>query len=191
MTPNESIRIKLDAIRILLREIEAMMDDVPIPVQPWPEFPEEVDYPNANPYADTPDMVPVINDDHLEVGPKIIVTLLGSRYWRIIWEIADRAKVKFVILRGAHPDGCIDVEYPKISGALDRAAMDRIKEAFLDIAVPHYPPGEEWRDTSPVDLRVGSDVLTIPQPKHISVDDNFHHRFDDKEYPHFHMDVRQ
>ncbi|MDD5095470.1 MAG: hypothetical protein PHV74_14005 [Dehalococcoidia bacterium] len=145
----------------------------------------------ANPYVDSSAMIPLKSDDHLIASPKIMDNIMSSRYWRIYWQISHQAKVPLLILRGAHPDGCMDFEYPKKpDGTLDRDAMDRLRDAFREIAVPHYPPGQEWRDTSPADLRVGSDVWSTAIAKHISIDDKMFHRFDSVLYSHGHMDVR-
>ena len=51
-------------------------------------------------------------------------------------------------------------------------------------------PGQEWRDiANESEIRIGSDVKSQIgyNNRHIQVDDDWHHRFDDLVYPHFHL----
>ena len=193
MDIKQDLYTKLDAIGILLDECRQVIGHISIAqaVTPPPDIvlptiiPADSGY-DLNPYPDRAWLVPVINDDHLTADPKIMDNALGSRYWRMLWEIADRAKVRLVVMRGQHPDGCVDVAYPTIDGKLDRAAMGRIIGAFLAVCVP-LPD----KSTNETEIRLGADVWQMVPNRHVQVDlekgDPMHHRFDDPMFPHFHL----
>ena len=169
---------KLDAIAGLVVEMYAMLDDAPVMPSTTPST-----ITTGNPYADTLEMIKVINDVHLEAGPRIMNNVMSSRYWRKIWDIADKANVKFIVLRGAHPGGCVDVRYPQFHGVLDKVAMKAIVNAFMAVCVAVDSMSNE------TEIRMGGDVWPLVDNRHIQIDDSWHHRFDDPEFPHFHMRV--
>ena len=168
-----------------LRDLLAEIEGTPAAIETEPTPPPPVDTPAgaSNPYADTPDMIPMISDDHLEASPKITDNGLASRYWRTIWDIADKADGRLIILRGAHPDGRVDIQYPSIEGKLDKDMMARIIYAFLAVCGPWGGIMDER------EIRMGSDVWPLTSNPLIKIDDLYHHRYDDPVYPHFHVRV--
>jgi hypothetical protein len=123
-------------------------------------------------------------------------------------ELAKAAHVKITVLQGcplavedpkspAHrpcsePGGGMmaDCMYPSIDGNLDIAQMKLMVNRFLEICCPIIP-GKEYMDVAnQSEIRMGSDVI-VPLgywgKRHIEIDDDYHHRFDDQTYPHFHL----
>lgn len=181
----DQVRTNLDAIELLISETRSL---IPQGTTTTVTTTTTTIPPTGNPYTNTSTLISVRSDDHLEASQTIMDNILNARYWRMLWDIADQAHVKLVILRGAHPDGRIDIQYPSIDGKLDLPAMNRIRDAFLAICVPPLPAGQEWRDLlNESEIRVGSDVWAFTGNRHLQIDDATHHRYDDVLYPHFHV----
>jgi len=144
-----------------------------------------------------------VTDEGVTISDKTDARWLQGRAWWAMTEIARISGVHLHVLRACklfddgQPDthtACnllgggmeIDIEYPKDDGTLS-ATMRLIIDAFMEVCVPD--PDDIM---NAAEIRMGSDVwnrLGWSMNRHLPVDDAYHHRFDDPEYPHMHWKV--
>lgn len=188
---------KIDAAIQALIEAKALLNEIPLPpvstittVQPPVPVPARSD---INPYADSEIRTPITPDDHLAfIGS---ASYLQSRFWRVLWDIADKMRVRLVVVNAcllegvpanntAHdPDGrTVDLRYLPTDSA-SKELIGRILASF-----PVYDPAVQYAKwaTDESEVRVSPEIrdrLKLPWIKRVQADpagnhnDHLHVRF--------------
>ena len=201
------IKEKLDAISLLVADLYVLTAVTPTSSPAIPPILSD----NLGDYTSA-DILPRLfpaNSSWLVLVPSAVPYLRGYCWW-LLEEMARAANTKITVLlacplsielpgSSAHRP-CnelgggimVDCKYPSLtSGGLDVGKMKAMTDKFLSICCPPLPSGKEWREVlNESEIRVGSDVSSLigyGGNRHVQIDDAYHHRYDDKTYPHFHL----
>jgi hypothetical protein len=145
------LHTKVNQIISLCNEILGGTEPDPGTIAPIPVTPPPVS--DGNPYADTPDLVPIVTDDNLYALFTMTAPYLQSRFWRVLWDIADKMDMPLLVVNACLLEGepvenpahrsdgrMVDLRYP----AGNAVILDLIRR-LIEEEIPIYDPVKDWR----------------------------------------------
>jgi hypothetical protein len=182
----EAIKNELSLIAISVSRISKLIQGEET-VIPGSTAPPEPPIPGSNPYADTKERVKIISDGYLYAESTMTAPYLQSRYWHILWDIADKMNVQLEIVNACllegvpaenaahYPEGrTVDIRY-LLENEENIELINRILASF-----PVYDKATQYNlwSTMDAEVRVSPEIrdrLHLPWVDQIQTDSEGYH----------------